>query len=426
MKKRKSGIALLMLSLGAVSLIGCGDGDGPEIHDNQKIKTTCKSCNKEVEVNEGATICPDCGKNLDGTNGSTTEERCKHTWGEWEEKVAPTETNVGKKVAKCTKCGKEKEDDIPALGFLYNVVFKNADGSELKSEQVRSVNKIEKPADPTAPAGQVFYGWKNVKNGGQIWDFDNDVLGLPHADVELVPCFVPANVNPQYIEAELAPAITANGGMDGATYSGGAKGKGMIQEDSNYECGSGCEIEAFDYYVDPYSFKEVVTTDGVIPDGTEKETKDPKGDKKGYFFHFNYIKGNELVFNIVSDAAVDNVTIFGRFGAEYGVNDTTTGDRTSSFNENSFPITVNGTKLTYGTITMRNIPIVGKFLPFQDYMLSATVSLKAGNNVISMKVDNTDSVNGTLQATSPCIDCLKVYTTANLSWPEAELTNIIK
>jgi len=43
-----------------------------------------------------------------------------------------------------------------------------------------------------------------------------------------------------------------------------------------------------------------------------------------------------------------------------------------------------------------------------------------------MKVDNTDSVNGTLQATSPCIDCLKVYTTANLSWPEAELTNIIK
>ena len=86
--------------------------------------------------------------------------------------------------------------------------------------------------------------------------------------------------------------------MHGATYSGGADGKGMIQEDSNYEYGSGCEINAFDYYVDPSSLKEVVTTDGTVPAGTEKETKDPKGSKKGYFFHFNYIKGNELVFGM--------------------------------------------------------------------------------------------------------------------------------
>jgi len=416
MKKAKTGIALLMFSLGAVSLVGCGE-DKPE--EEKTVEKECKSCGKKVKVAESATDCPECSKPLAGCK--------KHEWGEWERTVEPTEAKVGKEVAKCKNCTATKDQDVPALGFLYNITFKDANGTVIKSEQVRSVNKIEKPADPTAPAGQVFYGWKNVNNGGQIWNFENDVLGLPKADCEFVPCFVPQGVNPQYIEAEFAPAITAGEtGMHGATYSGGADGKGMIQEDSDYEYGSGCEVAAFDYYVDPNSFKEVVTTDGTVPDGTEKETKDPKGSKKGYFFHFNYIKGNELVFNVVSDAAVDNAIIFGRFGAEYGVNDSVTGDRTSSFNENSFPITVNGTKLTYGTITMRNIPEVGKFLPFQDYLLSATVSLKAGNNVISMKVDNTDSVNGTLQATSPCIDCLKVYTTANLTWPEAALTNIIK
>ena len=58
-------------------------------------------------------------------------------------------------------------------------------------------------------------------------------------------------------------------------------------------------------------------------------------------------------------------------------------------------------------------------------MLSANVSLNAGNNVISMKVNNTNSVNGTLAATSPCVDALKVYTSAALTWPEAALANII-
>ena len=416
MKKINLRFASVLLSLGAMSLASCGDG--PEIKDNL-VEVTCASCKKVVKVSQDATTCPEC-------NGPLKSKCPPHDFGEFVVQQEATAAKDGVKVSKCSKCGATKEQAIPALGFDYNLTIKDASGAVIKNETVKSINKIEKPTDPNAPEGQVFYGWKNVKNGGQIWNFDDDVLGLPKADVELVPCYVPANIEPQYIEAEFAPAITANGGMEGATYSGGAKGKGMIQTDANYECGSGCEIAPFEYYDDPSTFlPTLVPANGTIPAGAEKKTADPKSASKGYFFHFNYVNGNELVFNIVSDKDVSDAVIFGRFSGEYGIESESTGDRTSSFNQDSFPITVNGTKLNYGTITFHNIPAVGHFLPFQDFYLSASVSLKAGNNVISMKVNNTDSVNGTLKATSPCIDSLKVYTSATLTWPEAALTNII-
>jgi len=75
---------------------------------------------------------------------------------------------------------------------------------------------------------------------------------------------------------------------------------------------------------------------------------------------------------------------------------------------------------------MHSIPEIGKFLPFQDYILSANVSLKQGENVITMVVDNEDTLNGTIASTAPCVDSLKIYTSAALTWNEADYTNLIK
>jgi len=220
MKKRKNIAALLLLSLGALCLTGCGGSDvkddpnkngntvvGPKVEDDkEKIEVECASCGKKVKVKKDDEKCPDCG-------GDLYKLCTKHTWSEWVKVSEPTEGTPGKEVATCTNCGRKKEQSIPALGYLQNVTFKNADGSVLKTEQIRSVNKIEKPADPTAPEGKVFYGWKNTNNGGQIWNFDDDTLGKPQEDVVLEPLFIPANINPQYLEAELAPVIQANGGI---------------------------------------------------------------------------------------------------------------------------------------------------------------------------------------------------------------------
>ena len=94
---------------------------------------------------------------LSGCGTKATDEeydpKHKHVWGEWETVTQPTELEDGKEVSKCTVkgCTKEKENPIPALGFLYHVTFKNADGTVIKTEDVRSVAKVSKPEDPVAP-----------------------------------------------------------------------------------------------------------------------------------------------------------------------------------------------------------------------------------------------------------------------------------
>ena len=417
MKNRKTSLAFVLLALGSMSMVACGNKGNNEVVEGQ-IEVTCENCIKKVKVAKDTYKCPECKKGL---------KKCPpHTWSDFKVTEEPTELKKGKKVATCYYCDKQKTEEIEALGFLYNVVFKGADGSEIKSEQVRSVNKIEKPADPAAPAGQVFYGWKNVKNGGQIWNFDDDTLAKPHADVELVPCFVPANMTAQYLEAEFVPDITANGGMDGATYSGGAKGKQFIRADEEREYGSTCEVEPFKYYKDPSSRNPVIATAETAPEGVTLLDMDPKGSNCGYFVHFNYKNGNTFTFNITCDAAVDNAVIFASFSAEYGLINDQTSDRYCTFSDTTYPISVNGTPLQYGSVTMHAIPEIGDFLPFQDYFLGANVSLNAGENVITMVVNNEDSLNGTIASTAPCVDSLKIFTSANISWPSAELTNIIK
>ena len=122
---------------------------------------------------------------------------------------------------------------------------------------------------------------ENVKNGGQIWDFEAEDLKGVFEDVELKPLFVDASLKVQSLEAELCPAITEDHGgqgMEGATYSGGQAGKGLIQEDENSAAKA----------------------------------------SNGYFVHFLYVQGNTLTWKLNASAADTNVTLFARFGAEYG------------------------------------------------------------------------------------------------------------
>lgn len=391
MKKTKLiGIAALLLALG---IVGCGENPGS---------------------NDPGTQDPG-------------QQTCVHQWGAWTTTVEPGETTKGSKERTCNKCQTKETQEIAATGVItkYNVVFKDAEGKEISSEKIAKDSAITKPADPTAPANKVFYGWKNNKNGGQIWDFANETLNKVMEDVELEPLFIDAGVNPQYLEAEFVPAITDNGGMDGATYSGGAKGQQFIRSDENYEYGATCEVNAFHYYEDPSTFQPVVSE--TAPQGAELEEVNPKANNCGYFVHFNYNNGNTFTWNITSSAAADDVVIFARFSAEYGVIDEITNDRYSAFNDEDFQVAVNGTNLKYGNITLHNIPEIGGFLPFQDYLMGVKVSLNAGANVITMKVNNTKTLNGTIASTSPCIDCLKLYTAkTTISWAEARLSNIIK
>ena len=144
----------------------------------------------------------------------------------------------------------------------------------------------------------------------------------------------------------------------------------------------------------------------------------------GGYVHFMYAKGDTLTWKLNSDKAASNVTLFMRLSAEYAKPDPETGEKKYSINSEIFPIKVNGQSLDYGTITFRNVPDVGGFLTFQDFFVSATVSLNAGENVIQMLVDNDINLFSTIAATAPCVDAIRLYGDCNLTWEEETLSNM--
>lgn len=349
--------------------------------------------------------------------------------------------------SRTSRSSEDSQDDTVYELPKFEVVIKGADGTQISKEQIEVRQPITKPADPTAPAGMVFYGWKNNKNGGQIWDFEAaHELNQVMADVELEPMFVPAGMEVQYIEPELCRIIPeANGGegMDGATYSGGAKGKQLVFKDRLNEYGT-TTIKNYDYY-EVYANQEAVEDeeiDEIIEmweepsaaykaenPGFVKVKKEVRDIPYGAMVHFDYYKGNVLTMDIVSSKAVSNVTMFARFSAEYGkaVAYPAYEDQIDAFNDQEFLVKVNDTAMQYGNITISNIQGTqgAKFIYGQDYLMSTTLSLKAGANKIELIVNNEKTLNGTIAASAPCIDSLKLFTDATITWPEAKCTNLL-
>ena len=320
------------------------------------------------------------------------------------------------------------EDNRPE----YNVKIVGADGAELSNTKIKAGDPITKPADPTAPAGQKFYGWMNVKNGGQIWNFDDATLKVVMEDVELKPLFVPAAQNAQNFEAELCPDITertgkdGTPGMDGVTYSGGQQGTGLIGRDYYNASGTANEYGSSGLYVrdDAGVARYATAADLANADIVESVF--------GGFVHYNYVKGNTLTWELESDVAATNVTIFMSLSGEYGLNEEFQAfegqgeDRVfEKYDDKGFTVKVNGTALEYGEQTIHNI-IPKDFIHFQDYFLSANVNLVAGKNTIQMTVNNNDTLNGTIASTAPVVDCIKVFSSSNLTWPNAKLSQMNK
>lgn len=283
----------------------------------------------------------------------------------------------------------------------FAVSYQNADGSAAgAATYIDSGSALTKPANPTAPAGQTFYGWMNVENGGQIWNFDNEQLNKVMDDVTLKPLFVKEGVNVQTFEAEECPDFTLEDwgpkGMPGATYSGGQNGLGLVGKD--------------------------FIIDGQTKYGTSGNYTVGSSQVAG-FAHFLYVKGDTLTWELESDVAATNVTMFMRLSAEYGIADSLTDEVTSWVDQDTFPVTVNGTKLEYGKVTLHNI-VPMDFIPFQDYFVSANISLVPGKNVIQMKVDNLVTLNGTIASSAPVVDCIKLYSDSTITWPGAMASNL--
>lgn len=284
----------------------------------------------------------------------------------------------------------------------YSVQFKNADGTNMGDvTYVDSGTALEAPSNPSAPSGQKFYGWANENNGGQIWDFSNETLNKVMSDTVLKPVFV-KNVDVQQFEAELVPDFRdpkwGPKGMPGTTYSGGQNGIGLIGKEELDDDGKNKLGSCGDYVIEEKHYSA--------------------------FVQFMYVEGDTLTWEIESAQDVENVSLFMRLSAEYGTPDPNTDEIKNTFTDEEFTITVNGSRLQYGTITLHNI--VQTLIPFQDYFVSANVSLQAGSNTIQMKVNNSIDVTSAIHAAAPCIDAIKLFTDSALTFTNATPTNIQK
>lgn len=248
--------------------------------------------------------------------------------------------------------------------------------------EVKVVQKqaVKRPDDPTRD-GYQFIGWTVDKDTQvEFFDFtrhftDNVTLYAKWGPVGSAKSF--------RFEAEYCDVITKGVvGMQGATYSGGQAGKGLIQPDD---------------------------------DNVAKASN-------GYYVHFLYVKGNNLTFEVNSDAAA-SAAISMRLSAEY--KESFSINSTGTNGASKYTIKVNGESIDYGTIKFENVPLQGQGVKaFEDYQLTANVNLVLGKNTIEMITDNDDLLYGTAAATAPMIDCITIDTTANLSWANAKASQL--
>lgn len=404
MKKLTRKVLIFGLLLGSMSIVACGGGNGGNnSSDGSQTSTSAKTKGPwtvKFDTNGGNETYPDQivqheGLVTDpGTPTRTDPVRGTYTFVEWRSSDGSVWSFKGSKVKK----------DITIVARWvekYEVSYQDADGQPIGTvSYVDNGSALTKPADPTAPSGKVFYGWMNVKNGGQIWNYSDATLNKVMEDVSFKPLFVDASLQAQPFEAECCPDFTDDSwgpkGMPGATYSGGQNGTGLVGKD---------------FYVDG---KNKYETSGYFEVGESKLA--------GYA-HFLYAKGDTLTWELESSEAATNVTMFMRLSAEYGLVDPLTDEVYSSFDDTMFTVSVNGTALKYGSVTLHNIEPMF-LITFQDYFVSASVSLQKGTNIIQMKVDNTVTLNGTIASTAPVVDCIKLYSDSTITWPGAMPSNL--
>lgn len=143
----------------------------------------------------------------------------------------------------------------------------------------------------------------------------------------------------------------------------------------------------------------------------------------GYYVTYLYAPGLGLYFNIESDRDVADATLIFRISAEaapYALTPSgSNGETENGTRLSQYTIMLNNESLPYETIeitdTMGHTSTGGK-RPFSDFTIAVNLQLKKGTNTFSFITTNMNGMGGTMAATAPVIDCIKVITSAELSW----------
>ena len=278
-------------------------------------------------------------------------------------------------LAACDKTPQPSETKLKTRDVTFNLNYSGA--AEGEKQTVQKGAKATKPGTDPTRDGYKFLGWTTDESGYSLYDFDSKV----NTNLDLYAAWEAngeTETNRYVFEAEYTPSAIK---FQGATYSGGATGKACI---------------GYDY----------------------------EGDMKasnGYFVHFMYVKyeperdyGSRIEFNFDA-AAAGTISLIMRVSAEYGHE-----DEDITVNKDEWKAKLNGTQLDYETLVFKDVPIQGLGnKAFEDKTLSVNVNVQAGANKLEFITDNQKLLHGTAQATAPMLDCLKIKSSTELTWSEA-------
>lgn len=148
-----------------------------------------------------------------------------------------------------------------------------------------------------------------------------------------------------------------------------------------------------------------------------------KGASNGFYVTYLYRNGLGLQFNIDSESEASGARMLLRLSTQY---------MDLALDSNLFEVKVtyeDGTSIAFSypliEISPDSMGTSGEKAAFKDFLITEKLTLKKGENVISLKVVNSGITLGTMEAYAPIIDCLKITTDANLTWTKnCEPSNI--
>ncbi len=313
----------------------------------------------------------------------------------------------------------------------------NYDGADPYVQQAEIGKAITQPADPKRD-GYTFTGWYTTASCETEYDFSAAVTG----DLTVYAGWEEVTGDTVKItwmwNYEGAPdggvcnETTLQTGRKATSYAAVRDGyylKGWYTDaactqafDFNQRVEQNCTLYArwFNVYTFEAEYTDFtgVTGSGYSGGGggLDNVVKDTfnAGASNGFYVTNMYCYGSSLTFNIEADAASAGETVLVlRLSAEYF-------DMTIT--DEMYTITVNGEKVSFDDIVFSGVPDYGsgQKRAFADYTISKAISLREGENVIRIEVTNSIRMqeSGTLNATAPMVDCLRLYTDAGLSWTE--------
>lgn len=349
--------------------------------------------------------------------------------------TAPNTSRVGEKTVTVKYGGKKTTFKVTVVMKGYTVVFDyNYEGAPENTEvNVMEGEEVDEPAAP-ARTGYTFYDWYIDENCTVLYDFEEPVAddltlyaqwkedGATYYDVifdyNYYGC---ANAEyPQIVKAGESAAIPAlNPTRTDYSFEGWYSDEaGTAAFDASAPINGAATVyakwEKTKTGESTYVFEaENVNLNDKAGPGYSGENAGPGmivtntnvGASGNKFVAYQCKNGNSLEFYIASDEAVEDATLVVRFAAEFS---------SMTLTPDKYQISVNGTALDYDDIVL-TLPDGENQSQFADFAIEG-VSLKEGANLVQLKTTNNDALGGTLSATAPIIDCIKITTTAVVIW----------